>query len=382
MHSCNGRHALHELQLQQSLQQRNVAIQRRPRGEGDEGRGERNARGAGERDRAVEVAARMILGEQAQDAVVDGLHSGRDEHAPAAPKLGQQLRVSYEVLNLDGGIKGDAGKRVMQRPGQPEPMRRAVEEIRVTEGNMRRPVPDLLRDVFQHHVHRDDAKASLVHRDHRAVPAQVLAAPAALDEAADAGGAVWQHQVGVAREFGQAAAVRHLERDSAQADDRLALGRLRSTFGRRCSICPQSLANRQQRRLHLPAQHGAHAQSAQQRLVHGRVEPVDAEVRVRGESLDVGQGLDRDAGGGMHAHMNRHQARISQDVGIELLQRKIEACHRKALALEQRRRLRQAKRLPPQFIGVDEDDLEGQSLRAMAQPGTTWTATAEGGSLF
>ena len=50
------------------------------------------------------------------------------------------------------------------------------------------------------------------------------------------------------------------------------------------SIRPQSLANRQQRRLHLPAQHGAHAQSAQQRLVHGRVEPVDAEVRVRGES--------------------------------------------------------------------------------------------------
>ena len=65
---------------------------------------------------------------------------------------------------------------------------------------------------------------------------------------ADAGGAVWQHQVGVAREFGQAAAVRHLERDSAQADDRLALGRLRSTFGCRCSICPQSLAKGHQRR--------------------------------------------------------------------------------------------------------------------------------------
>ena len=139
--------------------------------------------------------------------------------------------------------------------------------------------------------------------------------------------------------------------------------------GHRRSIRPQSLANGQQRELQLPAQHGAHAQSAQQRLVHGGVEPVDAEVGLRGEPPDVGQGLHRDAGGGMHAHIKSHQVRIFQDVGIELLQRKIEASHRKALALQQGSRLRQGKRLPPQFIGIDEDDLEGrQSLRAHA----TW----------
>src|SRR5438445_7813388 len=50
-----------------------------------------------------------------------------------------------------------------------------------------------------------------------------------------------------------------------------------------------------------------------------------------------------------------------QDSGIELLQRKIEAGHREALALQPRGRLRQGKRLPPQLIGVYEDDLEGAS---------------------
>src|SRR5882762_6478616 len=49
------------------------------------------------------------------------------------------------------------------------------------------------------------------------------------------GRSVRQHQVGVAGEFGQAAAVRHHERDLAQADDRFALDHRRS-------IGPQSLA--------------------------------------------------------------------------------------------------------------------------------------------
>jgi len=43
-------------------------------------------------------------------------------------------------------------------------------------------------------------------------------------------------------------------------------------LGDRRSIRPESLANGHQRELQLPAEHGAHAQSAQQRLVHGSVE--------------------------------------------------------------------------------------------------------------
>ena len=65
-----------------------------------------------------------------------------------------------------------------------------------------------------------------------------------------------------------------------------------------------------------------------------------------------------------------------EDLGIELLQRKIEAAHRKALALKPGGRLRQGKRLPPQLIGIDENDLEwlsyfdfGRSSKG-AEPGS------------
>ena len=130
------------------------------------------------------------------------------------------------------------------------------------------------------------------------------------------------------------------------------------TLNHRLCVGPESLTNGNQCGLKLPTQHGAHAQSAQQRLVHGGVEAVDAEVGLRGELLDAGQGFDRNAGRGMHAHVKRHQARILQSLGIELLERKIDAAHREALALQPRGRLGQGERLPPQLIGVDEDDLE------------------------
>ena len=60
----------------------------------------------------------------------------------------------------------------------------------------------------------------------------------------------------------------------------------------------------------------------------------------------------------MHAHIKRYQARVLEYFRIELLQREIEAGHREACALEPRRRLGQGERLPPQLVGVDEDDLE------------------------
>ncbi len=205
-----------------------------------------------------------------------------------------------------------------------------VEEVRVAEGNMGRAFSDLLPDVFHHHVYRDDAELSPVHRDHGAVPAQVLAAPAAFGKPRYPGRSVGQHQVGVAGELRQAAAVRHLEHDPAEIDDRLALVDLRS--GRR-SIGPESLAKGNQRGLKLSAQYSSHAQSAKQRL-------------------------HRDARGGVHAHIYGHDARTLQDFRFDLLQRKIEAGHCKALALEPGNRLRQGERLPPQLIGVDEDDLK------------------------
>lgn len=56
--------------------------------------------------------------------------------------------------------------------------------------------------------------------------------------------------------------------------------------------------------------------------------------------------------------MEGDQARALQRFAIEILQRKIEATYRKAFALQPRGGLGEGERLPPQLIGIDEDDLE------------------------
>ena len=351
-------HALHQLQLEYLLQQRDITGQRRPRSEGDEGRRQRDAGRAGQRQRAAEVAARMVLGQTMQYVVVHRLHGRGDEQAAAAPQLGQQFGVVDQVLDLDGGVERQLGKRVVQRPRQPQAVGGAVEEVRVAKRNVRRPGPYLLVNVLHHHLDRDDAERPLVHRHHRTVAAQVLAAPAALGKACHPGGAVRQHQVGVAGQRRQAAAVRSLERDPVQADHGFALHDRHRRLAHRRAMGPQPPGNGQQRRLHFPAQHAAHAQPTQQRLVHRGVEPVHAKVGMRGEPPDVGQGFHGDAGGGMHADIQRHQAGIPEQVGVELLQRKVEAGHRKTLVLEHGGRLGQGERLAPQFVRVDQHDPE------------------------
>jgi hypothetical protein len=60
----------------------------------------------------------------------------------------------------------------------------------------------------------------------------------------------------------------------------------------------------------------------------------------------------------MHAYVERNQVCLRDHRGIEPLQREIETMHREARALEQRRRLCERERLPPQLVGIDQNDLE------------------------
>ena len=84
-------------------------------------------------------------------------------------------------------------------------------------------------------------------------------------------------------------------------------------------------------------------------------------MRAGGELPDSGQGFDRDSGRGMHACVERHQPRRSQDLRIELLERKVDAAHLEAVSLQPGCRLCQRERLPPELIRVDQDDFEGGS---------------------
>ena len=111
-----------------------------------------------------------------------------------------------DVLDFDGGVEAELRKLRVHGGEHFHRVGAAVEEIRVAEGDVRGTGRHLLRDVGHHHRQRHDAEFALIHRHHRTMAAQMLAAAAGFDEA-QASASVGQHQMGVAREFGQAGAV-------------------------------------------------------------------------------------------------------------------------------------------------------------------------------
>ena len=61
---------------------------------------------------------------------------------------------------------------------------------------------NLLPDVAHHYIHRNHTKLALIHRDHRAVAAQVFTTATAFDKSDNTSGAVSQSQMRVARDLG------------------------------------------------------------------------------------------------------------------------------------------------------------------------------------
>jgi hypothetical protein len=174
-----------------------------------------------------------------------------------------------EMLDLDGGIEGEAGKRCMHRRDHLHRMGRAVEEIRVAERHVFRTGANLLGNVGQHHVDRHHAEPALIDGHHRAVTAQVLAASAGLDEAERLPFAARQDQLRVAPKRRQAGAIGRRELHPVATHDRLDL--FIAFFSG-----AQSARQADQPRFEFAAENGLDAKSAQQLLVHRRIEAVHA----------------------------------------------------------------------------------------------------------
>jgi len=245
----------------------------------------------------------------------------------------------------------------MQRAHQFPGMGRTVEKIRIAERDMLCASRHLLADVGHHYVHRQDAKLALVHRHHRAMAAQMLAAARAFGETDDLAAALGRDQVRIARQRRQAGAVGLDEIDFRQTHHWLGL--------RHVSVL-QPLHQRHQRRFHFTAEHRAYAQLAQQRLVHRRIQAINAQVRVRGELPDTRQRCNRNARGGVHRDIDSDQIGAGQHLGFEHLQRQIETLDLAALAFQPRGRLGQAERLAAEFVGIDQDDFHVQAIRGKA----------------
>src|SRR2546430_4135967 len=155
-----------------------VVVGRRPRREGYPRRAQGDPGAAHRVQRREDVGTRVPLGEVGQHRVRERLGGGDDERGGEVGERGKAAPVSKQVLDLRGEVERHGRVLRVQRARHGDRVARAVQEVRVTEGDVRGPGLDLLADVGEHHVPPHDEEAPAVDGRDRAVTAQVLAAPA------------------------------------------------------------------------------------------------------------------------------------------------------------------------------------------------------------
>src|SRR5258707_493824 len=84
------------------------------------------------------------------------------------------------MLDLDGDVVSEGGMLRVERFHDRQRVRGTVEEIGVAEGNVLGAGGHLASDISENCVALYDAKGSVIDRNHRTVPAQMLAATAGL----------------------------------------------------------------------------------------------------------------------------------------------------------------------------------------------------------
>ncbi len=122
----------------------------------------------------------VALVELLEDVVAGRLERRHREEAPGRPQARPQLDVAQDVLDLDGDVEGQLGKRTVDGVDRPHRMVGPVEEVGVTEGDVAGPQRHELRHVGHDDVLAHEAGASVVDHGHRTVPAPVGAPVARL----------------------------------------------------------------------------------------------------------------------------------------------------------------------------------------------------------
>ncbi len=174
------RHVIGEIQSIDRLQQLAVALQRRPRSEGDERRGKSESDRPGALDDALEVGARVSFLQEPEDVIVDRLDGGRDEGTMRIAQTRQRVGMFEQVLDLDRDVVRQlwklGGEAFDDRGGVTD----AVEEVRVAKRDVLRAGRSLGANVGHDDVDGDDAESPVVHRHDRTMAAAMLAAATGL----------------------------------------------------------------------------------------------------------------------------------------------------------------------------------------------------------
>jgi hypothetical protein len=251
------------------------------------------------------------------------------------------------VLDFDGHVVGDVRPAAVQGFRDAHGVGGAVEEVGVAKGDVLGSGGNLAGDVFQHHVRLHDEEAPAVDRNDGAVAAEVLAAAAGLGVADDPRLAAGQGDVSVLPKGRQPRAIGDAEGLPRQRNRRLRL----SCRGRRISaVGGEPLDERDESRFELASQDRVGSQSAQKRLIHRRVETVEAEMGGGVEVLDSGDEPRREPGGGVHRDVEGDQVRGGDGAFIQPLDGQVKAGNIRPRFSQPSRRGGYPERLPPQFV--------------------------------
>ena len=278
--------------------------------------------------------------------------------------------ISHDVLDLDGGSQVSSGKAACTARATRSAWVGPLMKSGFTERDMPRAHRDLLCDVGDDHVDRDDAEPALVDGDDRAVPAQVLAPARRLREPQRAGGPVGHQETGVALQRRQGVALGGAERDLPRTVDHPEGGMRR--------LGPHALGEREDVRLVLASDDGVHAEPAQSPGVHRRIQTVRAQRRVRRHGADLRQHLECDPGCGVHGKIDPHHAGFGECLGGQALDGQIAASDVEPRVVQPARGLGEAERLATQLVGTDQDDA-GHAV--MSRAGVTEVARARASSI-
>ena len=196
-------------------------------------------------------------------------------------------------------------------------------------------------NVGKHDVLLHNAKRTVVNRDDRAVPAQMLAAAARL-RVADALSTARRHELRISAQDRQSYAV---------GDDKL-----QPIQGRLCHGL-QIIGKPCERLFELAADDALDAEAAEVSLVQRRVQTVAADVRARIQLANTLQHRACEACCGVHRQMKRNQVGFPHLQNRQCSDRQICARYLMTAVAKPRARRRETERLTAEIIGGDEDCL-------------------------
>lgn len=238
-------------------------------------------------------------------------------------------------------------------------MPHTVEKVRIAEGDVLRSGGNLLANIFQHDLAVHHAEYTVVDRNNRAVAAKMLASPARFRVAGNAVFAGGENHVGILREHWKSVPVGPDEFLPRQGDYRLGL-RLDCRFIV-FAVLLETLREMRKPFLEFTSKNMFHSLGAEMRLIHGRVEAIEAHTRSGIQAANRFDELNGQPRGRVHGHVESDKLGEANGVLMEWLPRQIKRRDPVAPSAQPRRRRRQPKGLPAQLISRYQDNIHGST---------------------